>query len=315
MSKTYSQTFLYNKFPDYDKNIFKFIMECERIDTKSQKFDEILYDIKRRRISDAISKILVSDKVVLGINKSRSLPKAFKVIVAKDIKQNPNQYKVFIDVTDCIFDKNGTYVCNHVEWVIAYLINAMTSFTYTLLENKLTGNASVLKDGGEAFVSCFSYIMDRIYKISTVRSLKYRVEYAAAIYYQVNILGKDFNKNRDSILANAIRISNIDKQDSKLVDVMFEAKDFVNINAFIEALASVFKFTDLNISIIVDRWMKAFGTGTVFALEYFPAFSAMLTDTYIGGYINQQLTIEKITANSMVKFSKTILQIGGSVVG
>ena len=59
--------------------------------------------------------------------------------------------------------------------------------------------------------------------------------------------------------------------------------------------------------------MKAFGTGTIFALEFFPAFSAMMTNTYVGGYLDQQMTIEKIAGNSMVSFTKTILQIGASV--
>ena len=59
--------------------------------------------------------------------------------------------------------------------------------------------------------------------------------------------------------------------------------------------------------------MQFYGTGTVFALEFFPAFSAMLTDAYVGGYINNQLTIEKIAGQSMVKFTKQILQIGDAV--
>ena len=40
----------------------------------------------------------------------------------------------------------------------------------------------------------------------------------------------------------------------------------------------------------------------------------MMTNTYIGGYIDQQNSIEKIAGPSLVEFSKTILQIGASVV-
>ena len=60
--------------------------------------------------------------------------------------------------------------------------------------------------------------------------------------------------------------------------------------------------------------MQAFGNGTVFALEFLPAFYMMLTNIYVGGYIDQQMTIEKVTGQSMVKFVKTILEIGASVV-
>ena len=70
---------------------------------------------------------------------------------------------------------------------------------------------------------------------------------------------------------------------------------------------------DFKTSNVIAMWMQAFGTGTVFAMEFLPAFATMLTNTYIGGYIDQQMTIEKITGTAMVSFSKTILQIGASV--
>lgn len=312
MPKTYSQTYLYKMYNDYEKKIFGFVMNADRINTSSKEFEDLAYDIKRRNISDYLMKILNSNNVVLCINPTGSLPKAFKVFVASDVKTDKKK-KVFIDVTDCIALKNGVYVSSHIDWIISYLINASTSYIYEMAENKITGNASVLKDGGEAFVKFFSYIIDRIYKISTVQSLRKRVEYIAALYYQINILGKDFSKNFDSIKANAMRIADIDVRDAQYVDIMLSDTAFINLNTFVDELNRIFKFKDLSVSIIIDKWMQAFGTGTVFALEYFPAFSMMLTNTYVGGYIDNQLTIDKVAGQSMVKFSKTMLQIGASV--
>ena len=60
--------------------------------------------------------------------------------------------------------------------------------------------------------------------------------------------------------------------------------------------------------------MFVYGTGTVFALELLPSFSNMLTDAYIGAYINNQKTIEKIAGTGMVEFTKTILTIGAESV-
>ena len=314
MAKTYSNTYLYRKYSEYDKKLFGFIMNAERIDVNSKEFEDLIYDIKRRKISDALIKVLKSNNVVLGIQQGSSLPKAFKVFVAKDIKEDKNAQKVFIDVSDCIYLKDGVYVCNHIDWVISYLINAMTSFIYAKAENKLVNNTSIIKDGGEAFVNCFSYIIDRIYKISTVQSLRKRVEYIAALYYQINILGKDYSKYYDSIKATAMKLSDIEVKDARVVDVMLEESMFLDINSLVESLNRIFKFKDLSVSLILEKWMQAFGTGTIFALEYFPAFSAMLTNTYVGGYIDQQLSIEKVTGQSMVRFTKSIIQIGASVV-
>ena len=313
MPKTYSNTYIFNQYPDYEKKMFGFIMNAERIDTSSNEFKDILYDFKRRNVSNALLKIITSKNVVLCINPGNSLPKAFKTFVAKDVKQDKTSYKAFIDVTDCISFKNGAYVCSRIDWLISYTISAMVNYIYAVAENKLVGNASVLKDGGEAFSRAFSYVIDRMYKISTVQQLRRRIEYASAIYYQVNLLGKSLDKNYDSIKANAMRIADIENKDAQIVDLMFKDTDFLNIDTFVSALTRVFNFKDLKTSNVIAVWMQAFGTGTVFALEFFPAFSTMLTNTYVGGYLDQQLTIEKVTGTAMVSFSKTILQIGASV--
>lgn len=313
MAKTYSQTYLFSQYGEYEKEIYKFIISAERINTKSAEFDDILYDLKRRKISDHLAKIITSDNVVVGINPTgKPLPKAFKAFVASDVKDG-NKVKVFIDVTECVVYKNGVYVCNKLDWLVSYIINAMTSYIYVKAENKLTGNSSVLKDGCTAWVRCFSYIIDRMYKISTVPSIKSRVDYLAAIYYQTNILGKDLDKSEDSIKANAIRVSDINPKDARVVDMMIEEHDFDNIDTFVKAIGRIIQLKDIKTGNIVSYWMNAFGPGTVFALEYLPAFSAMMTNTYVGAYLDQQMTIEKIAGDSMVKFSKTILQIGASV--
>lgn len=312
MAKTYADTYIYRQYPEYEKKLYEFILKAERINTKGKEFDDILYDIKRRKISDNLAKIITSDNVVLGIYPGNALPKTFKAFPAKDLKEDKTKLKVFIDVTGCIEFKDGVYVCKNLEWLMSYVINAMTSYIYSVAPNKLLGNASILKDGGDAYVRCFSYIIDRMYKISTVQQLKRRVEYLIAIYWQVNLLGKDFDKNYDSIIANAVKISNIEKRDAAVVDVLFKKEDFANIDIFVNSLGRL-GFKDIKSSNIISYWMNAFGTGTVLGLEYFPTFSAMLTNTYIGGYLDQQVTIEKITGSSMVSFTKTILQIGASV--
>ena len=123
MPKNLSDLYLYRKYPAYDKNLFGFVMNAERINPNSEEFEDVLYDIKRRKTGDAILKVLNSQNTVLGIQPGKALPKALKVFVAKDVKEDKTKEKVFIDLSDCVFMKNGSYQCNHIEWVIAYLIN------------------------------------------------------------------------------------------------------------------------------------------------------------------------------------------------
>ena len=309
--KNYADTYVFTQYPKYEKQLFEFIMKADRIDAKSQEFADILYDVKRRRVSDSLAKVLTSDNVVLGYSEGSRLPKAFKVFAAKDVKEDKSKVKAFIDLTDIIKVGSG-YDCTNINILIAYSISAMTNYIYSMVPNKLVGNSSVLKDGGEAFVALFTYIIDRIYKISASVDIRRKVQYLAALYYQINILEKDFDKSLDTIKANAVVLSNIDRRNAALVDIVYKKEDFYTIDSFIKLLGQI-GFRDIETSIIVSYWMNAFGTGTVFGLEYFPAFSTMLTDAYIGGYINNQITIEKITSPAMVKFTKTILNIGASV--
>ena len=312
MPKTYANTYLYSQYNEYEKKMYEFIMTADRINTNSEQFADLLYDFKRRNVGNNLLRILTSENVILGIKGGISLPKAFKVFVAKDVKESKDKMKVFIDVSDIIILKNGSYVCTKIEWLTSYIINAMVSFIYAMNESKIVGNASVLKDGGEAFAKCFTYIIDRMYKITTVPNFRNKVEYISTLYYQVNLLGKSLEKNYDSIKANAMRIADIDPKLAQVVDITLNEKDFLNIDTFCQAVGRIFTLRDLKTSNITALWMQAFGTGTIFGMEFFPAFSAMLTDTYIGGYINQQMTIEKITGTAMVSFTKTIFQIGAS---
>ena len=309
--KTYSDTYLFKKYPNYNKELLKFLMGADRIDKDSTAFEDIAYDIKRRQVSNAITKVMMSKNTVLGIN-ATPLPKAFKAVVADDIKTDKKP-RIFIDVTDCVSMKDGKYICKSPDWIISYIIDGMTAFIYRMQQNKLINNQTILKEGADAFAMLFTYIIDRIYKVSTVQSLRKRIMYISALYYQINILGKDFDKQYDSVKAIAMKVADIEKRDAQIVDIQIDPEAFRNINTFVNTLGRIFKFQDFTVDMLVGKWMQFYGTGTVFALEFFPAFSAMLTDAYVGGYINNQLTIEKIAGQSMVKFTKQILQIGDAV--
>lgn len=311
-AKNYIDTFIYRLYPKYEQELFEFVMKATRLNTSNEGFKDIIFDVKRRKISDTLVKFISSPNVVLGIYEGHTLPKSFKYFTCKDVKEDKSKIKVFIDLTGVIREENGVYVCNHIEWLISYLIDAMVAFIYAMQPNSILSNSSIRVDGGDCFIRCFTYVIDRLYKISAVPQKKKQVEYLAALYYQVNLLGRDFDKFYDSIVQNAEKMADIDKRDAGLVNAMFVKEDFGNIDVFSKSLSRL-GFKDMRTDNVLSYWMNGFGTGTVLGLEYFPSFSAMLTDCYMGGYLNNQITIEKITSTSMVKFTKTIISIGERV--
>ena len=93
MAKTYANTYLFNQYHEYEKKMYEFIMVADRIDTKSDKFEDLLYDFKRRNVGNNLLKIITSNNVILATRPGISLPKAFKVFVAKDVKEDRNKMK------------------------------------------------------------------------------------------------------------------------------------------------------------------------------------------------------------------------------
>ena len=128
--------------------------------------------------------------------------------------------------------------------------------------------------------------------------------------------------------AIAIKVAGVSKNEATLLDISIERacrkhsdikeKDinpYKNIKIFINSLRDAMHLNPKAISLdtVVERWMRQFGPGTVFGLEYYPAFSAMITDAYVGGYLNNQKTIEKICGKDMVQYSKDVITMLGTI--
>ena len=134
----------------------------------------------------------------------------------------------------------------------------------------------------------------------------------ASMYFLCNILGKD--PNSDSVKGLACRIAEISAREADMIELQLNEDAFVNIKYFCDNLANVMKLNKLSFDVVVEKWMYLYGESTVFALEHFPSFATMIMDAYIGCYINNQKTIEKIVGKNMVMFTKEILDIGSEVV-
>lgn len=316
MAKTYASTYLYGKYNEYEKRTIDFLLKADRIDQNLPEFEDIVYEVKKRQTSPALIKVLKSPNVVL-MSALRPLDKAFKVFCAKDIK-NDSSLRVFIDVSGIIKkdDKSGKYVCgrNEIDIFISYLIDAMTTFIYYTPNgtDRLVNNSNIRTVGAKVFADLFSHVVDYLCKISTISGSKNKCQYMAAMYYLVNLLGADANSEATQRIAS--KASGVSDREAEIINLQMKPDCFINIKFFVETVADVMHLNKLTLDTIVEKWMYVYGTGTVFALELFPAFSNMVTDAYVGAYINNQKTIEKIAGPAMIEFTKTMLEIGvGSV--
>ena len=313
MPKNYSNTYLYGKYPEYDKALFKFIMDGDIIDKDADDFKGIEYEVKRRQTIPALLKVMKSDVIVL-MTSVKPLPRQFKVFCAKDLRGGSKKdLKVYIDCSE-IFSKSkeGNWVCREIDQFISHLVSAMVNVIYYKDQKLLMNNASLTMAGATAFTALLTHIVDYVAKISSTPKNKAYCQYLCAKYYISNILGKDENTAGNANIAR--QVSGLSEREADIVDMQLEEQSFDNIKFFTETLSKVLRISKLTVDVIVERWMYLYGVSSVFALELFPAFSEMMTNCYVGAYLNNQKTIEKIASNAMVEFTKNILKIGSGVV-
>ena len=311
MAKNFSGTYLYGQYPEYEKMLFTFIMEAEVIDKDGDDFADLIFDVKRRQVSSAMTKVLKSDKVRLCIG-NKALPRQFKVFCAKDLKNGKTDNVVYVDCTDLIVrSKTGKWSCRDIDILISYIASATHTFIYYKDEKRFTNNSKLIQEGARVFADLFTYVVDYVAHISSTSTTKAHCRYMAAQYFMYNIMGKDMN---DGSLQVARRISGISDREANVVEMQYDVNTFVNIKYFVEAVANVLHISKLTIDVIVERWMFLFNPGTIFALELFPSFASMITDAYVGAYLNNQKTIEKVLGNHMVEFAKLVLRVGEEAV-
>lgn len=82
--KTYADTYLYSIYPNYEEEIFKYLMSCQIVNKNTEAFSDAKYEIKKRAVSSAFINCMESDNVVFVHG---SISKPFIVITAKDLRQ------------------------------------------------------------------------------------------------------------------------------------------------------------------------------------------------------------------------------------
>lgn len=319
MAKSYSDTYLYNMYPMYTKKITDAIMKDPIIDKSTDQFKDVVHEIKRARVSDNLVKILNSTNVLL-LDCANPMDRSFKVFCARDMKSKDRALRIFIDCTGVIEKrKNSSDMRVDETKLIAYLINAATTMVYHRSTDTILRRNDLVTGSVRCFANLFTQVIDYLAKISIQESSKIKCLYLASMYFGIGVLQLGEDRAKDI----AKYIAGISDREATILDVFMEKNSvpkggdkkeyspYENIKVFIGALRESLHLDRkvITTDMVVERWMRSYGPGTVFALEYFPHLSAMITDAYIGGYINQQKAIEKVCGTDMVSYAKKVISM------
>ena len=320
--KLISDSYLYQT-ADYNKELFKYIMEAERVDKNSKAFDDIVFAVKQQATA-VLLKVLMSNKVVLMI-RDPGISRAFKVLYLRDIKNDSKDKKVFIDCSGVIKKAdNGSYKISKVGAQISYLTAAMVYIIYYNNPRLITSSASLMKNGASAFTDMMLYTLGYLKVPVTYADNKERISFVMSEYYLLCVEG--VSSSGDTVYNIAKQVSGI--KDKKICDYLHSLFSFTfddgaaDFNKFLAKFAEVFldqkegmispkNRARLTTDSFVQRWMYVFGPGTFLGLECFVPFSQILSDCYSGAFINQQNTIEKVASSKVVvSFTNELLKVG-----
>ena len=320
--KLISDSYLY-QIADYGKNLFDFLMSAERVNKNDEAFSDVVYAIKKQA-NATLMKVLMSNRIVLLIG-DKGISRAFKVIYAKDFKDDKNKKKVFIDCTGIITHENGEYTCKKISVLVSYLMTAMTYVVYYNNPKAIVNNFNIQKYGAGSFVDMMLYVLGYLKVPITYADNKERMSFVLSEYFLLCVLGLD--SRGDTVYNVAKNVSGI--KEKKTCDYLHTLFSFTfddgkaKFDEFLKKFAEVFlnqkedestprNRSKLTVDAFAQRWMYAFGPGTFLGLECFVPFSQIITDCYGGAFINQQNTIEKVVGSKVVtSFSHELLKIGG----
>ena len=270
----FSDTYLYGK-ANYSKKLFEFIMSGEEVYKNSNRFQDVLYDIKKRQVYNGMVEDLMDKRVILKISPN-PVAKAYKVMYARDPRDGVQ--KVFIDVTDIIIDNSGAYTCKYPEVLISYLLTAHNMLIYYADQKKISMNSVLVNSSTTAFADLFSYILEYL-RVNGITEHKKQILYIAATYYQHTLLERDLNDTTRSV---SLKVSGLTQREAQVVDIRLNEEDFTNIKTLIDCISRILSAKNLTVEVFIDKWCTLFGTGTYYACEMYTAFASLLTDAFVG---------------------------------
>lgn len=306
--KTFADCSIYGKVDEAgfstERALVSFIMSADRIDISSNAFKGVVEQLKSRSQVAIIVRMLQQGNVVLGIA-TKELSPSLKVFYAKDIKAGTKSKKVFVDVTGLITLENGFFVCKNIDRFAAYLLGVMIMLTYYTEPQKYITNGALQKLSITAFIKLYCALLNDLRMPGYINN-KAKIQYMTGVYFATTVMGLELAQAKTAA-ANCLGMN---KQEASSLDFYYSTDDLKNIYTFTDALVNTFKLKGLSTDGLINKWIYAYGKGTMYALELYPAFLTLVAYACSGSYINNMKRIENVLSKELVEIYNIILRIG-----
>lgn len=306
--KTFADCSIYGKVDEAgfstERALVSFIMSADRIDISSSAFKGVVEQLKSRAQVAVVVRMLQQGNVVLGIA-NKELSPSLKVFYAKDIKAGSKSKKVFVDVTGIITLENGFFVCKNIDRFAAYLLGVMIMLTYYTEPQRYITNGALQKNSITAFIKLYCAILNDLRMPGYINN-KAKIQYMTGVYFANSVMGLELQQAR----AAAANCLGINRQEANALDFYYSTDDLRSVYTFTDSLIKTFKLKDLSTDGLINKWIYAYGKGTMYALELYPAFLTLVMYAYSGSYINNMKRIENVLSKELVEIANIVLRVG-----
>ena len=162
----------------------------------------------------------------------------------------------------------------------------------------------------ELYGALFTNVLSRIVNLNLMN--KDKVKFVATKFAYMQL---DVSEDRASVAA-AKEIKSLDKYAIEQIDLSFPAVVYSDIESLINHMRKIFpEFNNITLGIFFEKWMRTYGEGSAFAIEYMPLFVHIFNGliTNCNSIVNVK-SIEKEAGKNSRKMVLLFNRIEGAVI-
>lgn len=293
--KSLTKTFLYQMLNGSNKNLDK---QLGSIKNPTYKLDidsvQVEIDtIKRRfnyQMKNEVIECLEKGQINLAYNLDNlTIPEAIPVV---GLVQNKKPI-IYVNLTG-----KGRVTKDGIFSIDTRKLYSLLQTAYLLIQcslkwNKISMNATVIKNGSEIYSNIFSKVLDKTNAINLDKLRSDKVRYLASKFYLINMMERDNNETTNNIAYRSC----VNGSTAAIMydsDIDFDDNAYDDFDKFILNLSHLDGLSDITIRSYMENFIKMYGSSTILALDYFPFFCNMIFGSMMNAHINNEGLIEPL---------------------
>lgn len=195
-----------------------------------------------------------------------------------------------------------------VKQLYGLMQNGLVAYLLYRYENRIINTMDVVKNAMQCYVRMILRCLDRLFALNSDKVATDRAAYIIGCFFLVNVLGKS-----DGIAVRGLAYQcchNRTKQD--IVEAVYDnlTPDYTDLTGLFSTLsAGVPALSSATLRGVLETWTRLYGDSTLLAMESFLHFAQMLSATYVGAQLNNELLINTVTQDYLKNFNVAFFQI------